>query len=208
MERVDHRQVAELTRAVRSHNIGFALAFGRDRAHRIHSIVGIALTVVFDETEVGVIEIQSVAEHLLAVDEQSVEFRTALVEDQFHPVGRDYHLAVFAHIHHFERTSSRRGKTAARGEGELHQRLFVAFGAPIGGRAAIGINIEHHFVAVTHGASAQIRLRQLHFYLDTVGGSDRRQSHALRADHMTVAQHGGAKVEVAQVGERITVAHH
>ena len=84
----------------------------------------------------------------------------------------------------------------------------MAFGAPIGGRTTIGIDIEHHFIALASGASIQIGLRQLHFHLDTIGGSDRRQSHALRADHVTVAQHGGAKVEVAQVRERITVAHH
>ena len=208
MERVDHRQVAELTRTMRRHDIRLALAFGRERAERIHTVVGIALTVVFDETEVRVIEIQSMAEHLLAVDEQRMEFCTAFVEDQLHTAGRNHRLTVFAHIDHFERTSSRSGKSATRGEGELHQRLFVAFGTPICRRAAIGIDIEHHFVAVTNGASAQIGLRQLHFHLNTVGGSDGRQSHALRADHVTVAQHGSAEIKVAQIREHITVAHH
>ena len=101
------------------------------------------------------------------------------------------------HIHHFERTSSRRGKTATRGEGELHQRLFMAFGTPISGRTTIGIDIEHHFVAVTHGASAQIGLRQFHFHLCAVPGSDSRERHAVRTHHATIAEYRGAEIEVA-----------
>ena len=92
-------------------------------------------------------------------------------------------------------------------EDELFHRFFVLLVAPMSGSTTESIEIEHPFFAIF------LCLREFHFGKcegehHAISRSYGRKGHFARALHISIAQGRPVEVEIVEVGEGISVAHH